>query len=315
MTLTLEHINTKVLYNNLYTDYKAEVVALNLLKYRKDIDQIFFKRLGSNNRSFNKDVKAVSSEYHDFGEHIVTVETYREGIYDYLPEGVFHPPSIGSTKTNVEDVVQEIRKQKKQEMSARRFFQPFELEACYAELNALLVESDFDLSGESNAILYVLDDLWPILKSLDQETARVFAYLLPFFHSIRGSKTWFERCVSAFLRLPVQISFVPNVVAQEDQSSQNLVLSQFRLGISTLLSGQHLDGERNWLVSYGPVPYDRLPEFMPTSNLRGLLQKLYEYCMPASVIVEEAFITDVEPQAFQLSGVEDYSRLGFSTYI
>lgn len=315
MSVTLAQMNTKVLYNNLYTDYKAEVVALNLMKYRKDIDQIFFKRLGSNNRSFNKDVKAVTSEYHDFGEHIVTVETYREGIYDYLPEGVFHPPSIGSTRTNVEDVVQEIRKQKKQEMSARRFFQPFELEAGYTELNALLVEADFDLSGESNALLYVLDDLWPILKSLDQETARVFAYLLPFFHSIRGSKTWFERCVSAFLRLPVQISFVPNVVRQKDQGSEHLVLSQFRLGISTLLSGQHLDGERNWLVSYGPVPYERLPEFMPTSNLRGLLLKLYEYCVPASVIVEEAFITDADPEAFRLSGAEDYSRLGFSTYI
>ena len=44
MTLTATHIDSKVLYNNLYTDYKAEVVALNLLKYRKDIDHLFFKR-------------------------------------------------------------------------------------------------------------------------------------------------------------------------------------------------------------------------------------------------------------------------------
>jgi hypothetical protein len=42
-----------------------------------------------NDRAYLKDIKSISSSYLGFDEEVFTIETYREGIYDYLPEGLF----------------------------------------------------------------------------------------------------------------------------------------------------------------------------------------------------------------------------------
>lgn len=34
-------------FNSLHTDFKAEVVALNLLRFYQEIDHLFLKRLGA----------------------------------------------------------------------------------------------------------------------------------------------------------------------------------------------------------------------------------------------------------------------------
>lgn len=115
-------------YNKLQTDFKAEAVAVNLLKYHRAVSNIFIQRIGINDRAYLKDIKSITSDYLGFDEEVFIIETYREGIYDYLPEGLFHPPSLGATRKNVESVVKEIRKQKRVEEDARKFFRPFELE-------------------------------------------------------------------------------------------------------------------------------------------------------------------------------------------
>ncbi len=99
-------------YNKLQTDFKAEAVAVNLLKYHRAVSNIFIERVGVNDRAYLKDIKSITSSYLGFDEEVFTIESYREGIYDYLPEGLFHPPSLGASRKNVDTVVREIRRQK-----------------------------------------------------------------------------------------------------------------------------------------------------------------------------------------------------------
>ncbi len=142
-------------YNKLQTDFKAEAVAVNLLKYHRAVSNIFIERIGINDRAYLKDIKSISSQYLGFDEEVLSIKTYREGIYDYLPEGIFHPPSLNTSRKNIENVVNEIRKQKKVEEDARKFFQPFELEIFFTEIGALLKEQDFDLASETDSLLKV----------------------------------------------------------------------------------------------------------------------------------------------------------------
>ncbi|RQO29735.1 hypothetical protein DBR32_14205 [Taibaiella sp. KBW10] len=313
--LTFEQIEKQITYNNLYTDYKAEVVALNLYKYRQEVDQVLIRRLGNNDRTFNKDIKAVREEYFELGEKIISIDTFREGIYDFLPEGVFHPPSLGHANSNVEEIVHQIRVQRKQEASARKFFYPFELEASYLELNSLLTECDYDLSQENDILIGTLVELWPLLKEFSAADAKVFAYLLPHFHAVRGSRFWFEKCLTAFLQVPVQVTFGPHHNLAGRIATDALVLSQMQLGVSTILTGDHMDGARNWIINYGPLPFEKLNDYVPESPLRRLLETLYGYCLPVSADVEEVFLTENEPEAFRLSEELDTSRLGFSTFV
>lgn len=302
-------------HNTLYSDYRAEVVALNLLKYYDEVDQVFLKRLGNNNRSFNKDVESINSQVHELEELIVSVSSFREGLYDYLPEGLFHPPSLGNHKTRIDEVIARIQKQKKLEMDARNFFQPFELEPYFLELNALAKENEFEIMDSSELFLDTVKELWPLLAALDKDTAKIFVYLLPFFHTVKGNKEWFEKCLMAFLQVPVHITFEPNEVSDIRAASDAISLSNFYLGISVVLSGKHMDGERNWAIHYGPIPYGDIAKYVPSSDLRKLLRILYNHYLPATVEVEEHFVVDKNEHSFLLDKNQETSRLGYSTFL
>ncbi|NAW50023.1 hypothetical protein GNY06_00980 [Elizabethkingia argentiflava] len=308
ITDTIKHHNT------LYTDYKAEVMALNLMKYYQ-VDKVYLKRLGSNNRSFNKDVHTISSYVYDLDEMVVHITSFREGIYDYLPEGLFHPPSLGSYKSRIDDMIAQIRRQKKVEASAREFFQPFELELFFLEMNALAKENEFEIIESAELLLTKFQELWPLLNRLDKDTAKIFIYMLPFFHTVRGRKDWLEKCLSAFLQIPVQIRFTPNHVNDIKEASDAISLSNYQLGISMVLSGEHMNGERNWAIHYGTIPYQHIAKYVPNSDLRKLLRILYAHCLPATVEAEEHFVTEKNDRSFVLDEHQDTGRLGYSTFL
>ncbi|MBT2619333.1 MULTISPECIES: type VI secretion system baseplate subunit TssG [Chryseobacterium] len=303
-------------YNKLQTDFKAESVAVNLLKYHRSVSNIFIDRIGINDRAYLKDIKSISSNYLGFDEEVFTIETYREGIYDYLPEGLFHPPSLSTTRKNVEGVVKEIRKQKKVEEDARKFFRPFELEIFFTEISALSKEFDFEVSSDTDTLLETITELWPIVKQLDQKNAYIFMHILPFFHQIRGDKRWFERCLTAFLRVPVEITFTPNVIDDIEENDDSMLLGNSRLGVTYIPSGRHMDGQRNWVVNIGPIPYENMKMYIPGHPFRKVLQALYDYFLPVTVDIHENFITEKQEYSFKLEDDErNANRLGYSTFL
>lgn len=303
-------------YNKLQTDFKAEAVAVNLLKYQRAVSNIFIERIGINDRAYLKDIKSISSSYLGFDEEVFTIETYREGIYDYLPEGLFHPPSLGASRKNVDSVVREIRKQKKVEEDARKFFRPFELEVFFTEISSLLKESEFDISSSTDTLLDTVSELWPLIKLLDKQNAYIFIYILPFFHQIRGDKKWFERCMTAFLQVPVEVTFAPNIIDRIERNDDSMLLGNSKLGVTYIPSGRHMDGQRNWIVNIGPIPYTEMKKYISGSPFRNILQALYDYFLPVTVDVEENFITEKEEYSFSLEDDErNASRLGYSTFL
>jgi predicted chitinase len=58
-------------YNKLQTDFKAEAVAVNLLKYHRAVSNIFIDRIGINDRAYLKDIKSISSDYLGFDEEVL----------------------------------------------------------------------------------------------------------------------------------------------------------------------------------------------------------------------------------------------------
>ncbi|MDM1406956.1 type VI secretion system baseplate subunit TssG [Myroides sp. DF42-4-2] len=299
-------------YNSLDTDYKTEVIAYQIWKYYPDVDGVFLKRLGSNNRSFHKDLRRIKVEFMEVKENIISVESYREGIYDYLPEGIFHPPSHKHSRTNIVDVVDQIRQQRQVEQKARSFFQPFEMEVYFSHLKALELAASFDGLDPSNQYLQVLEELWPLLKLLDTANARIFSFLLPYFHQARGKKEWIAKSLSRCFKIPVAISFVPNrIAAIEDRST---VLGVMQMGLTSVLTEDHFDGEKSWLFRYGPIDYADLHLYLEGTPLRLLLQAIYDYCLPVTATVIERFITQKNQHSFRLEN-NNNSLLGYSTYL
>ncbi|MDV3753255.1 hypothetical protein [Elizabethkingia anophelis] len=302
-------------YNQLQTDFRVEAVAANILKYYDTQANIYIKRIGLNDRAYLKDIKGITTSSYDLDEENIIIETYREGIYDYLPEGIFHPPSLGASSTNIDSVVREIRKQKAVEDDARKFFQPFELEFFYTHVSALLKESEFDAENKTNALLEFACELWPVLRKIDQKSAKILVHILPFIHEVRGDKNWIEKFLSAFLNVPVNISFLPNTVEEQDDKEGITALGNARLGVTFIPTGKHMDGDRNWMINIGTIPYDEIYRYIPGSSFRELLRELYDFFTPVSVKIFENFITEKKDESFVLSIDNELNRLGYSTFL
>lgn len=303
-------------YNKLQTDFRAEAVAVNLMKYHSSLALVFVERLGINDRAYLKDIKTITKQYLGFDDEIYNIKTYREGIYDYLPEGIFHSPSLNSKRSNVESVVKEIRRQKKVEDDARKFFRPFELEVFFTEITALLKEQEFDLSSQTDSLIKTFSELWPLIKLLDRNSACIFVYILPFMHKMRGDKKLFEQCLSAFLEIPVEVTFQARILEKIEEENNSVFLGNSRLGLDYIPSGRHFDGERNWVVNIGPIPYDRMKDFVEGSRFKKILTAFYEYCLPLNTDIKENFVTEKQQFSFVLDEEdENQTRLGYSTFL
>lgn len=308
---------TELRYNNLETDFRVEAVVANLLKYQYSNSDFFIKRIGTSERPNGKDLKSIYTSHYGLDGEYIILESYRESIYDYLPEGFFHPPSLGNYSShNIESVINEIRKQKEVEENARKFFQPFEIEIFKTEIAALLKESEFDVADSSDTLLNILSELWPLLTEVDKDISRIFFFILPFLHKVRGKKEWIEKFLSAFLETKVEISFVPNVIHHSDDEEGFTTLGKARLGISFIPNAKHWDGERNWQINIGPIPDSKIEKFVSGHPFRDLLHKFYDYLLPVSVKFFENFITIKTQESFYISSSNPYSsRLGFTTFI
>ena len=186
----------------------------------------------------------------------------------------------------------------------------------FTEISALLKEYDFDLASDTDSLLNIFSELWPIIKMLDKQNAYIFLHVLPFFHNIRGDKKWFERCMTAFLKVPVEITFTPNEIDRMKEDDSSILLGNSRLGVTYIASGKHMDGERNWIVNIGPIPYDEMKNYIPGHPFRKVLQALYDYCLPVSVDIEENFITEKKDYSFVLEDDQrNANRLGYSTFL
>lgn len=301
--------------NRFDTDYRPEAVVANIIKYYHQYANIFFKRVGANHRPYRKDLRNLYETTYGLDEETLVVESYREGFYDYLPEGLFHPPDNDGFERGAATMIQKIQEQKTAEKNIRAFFQPFEQEFFYTQIAALIKETEFDIQDKSGALVQVVSEFWPFLKKVKAHDAKVLLYILPLIHQVRAKKAWIEQFLSAFLRIPVKIDYVPNVIKMNRENADDVRLGDALLGISLIPSGDHGDGLRNWQVNIGPIPHQEIYKFIPGHPFRELLRKIYDYLAPLNVDVYERCITKNEAGAFILGDHNNHSRLGYSTFI
>jgi hypothetical protein len=112
-------------------DLSAEVVVNLLMKHGLVLDDFLFIFEGSFRRSYQNDLQKVDQINSRSSRPIYMVYLNRDGIYDKLPEGLFHridrfvkPEKSGELKTFKEEYEQ----QKNEISSSKKFFQPIENE-------------------------------------------------------------------------------------------------------------------------------------------------------------------------------------------
>ena len=299
---------------SLSVDFKAELVGASLLGEADDISRIIIERLGINPRPHTRDVIRT---YEDTGlfslnSHLV-IQSFRQSIYDAMPENIFHPPSLGGIGKSTDEIVEEIRLQRRREADARKFFAPFEQEASYIEIQALFQELVYEQKGRFSNLFQLFEQAWPILKQLPAATALAFIYVIPVLHGMSGDRVWTERCFGYILGFPVTIREIYETVAVAPEMVSFTAGSSL-LGINSNFGGQQDDGYVSWQLTIGPVPHDHIAGVLPHTNFYQLLLLLSDYFIPAGMFVRYNISSEKE-QFTKLGESENSARLGYSFFL
>lgn len=304
--------------SSLETDFKAEVIAAEMVENNIPADRIMILMLGGLKRSFRRDVDSIEEDIsnYDHKEYFL-VKTHKEGLYDMLPEGLFHHAESNKSSKTEKEIIDSIKERRAEERDARRFFLPFEATINHLRTQMALYENRLDKSSHYDEALNIFSNYWGIFDYLDTRQSNIFFHILPVMHDIRDEYGVIETIMEIIFQLPVHI----NLQKQLPKKPLNPIISQ--LGDSTLgvdfTTGNAVynSGEDEIVIRFGPLKIEEFEQFMPCTKNSKILEFLSDYFLPVHVdIITEFELYDGDKMMRLADKVQDFnSSLGVSTYL
>lgn len=309
---------SQLLTDTLDTDFKAEVIAAEMIENKVPAEEIIVISLGPSKRSFRRDVDAVSHETSDYNNKEYThITTHKEGLYDMLPEGLFHSPTLPKSATSQKEIIDAIKIHQSEERNARRFFLPYEAVINDLRIQMALYESKLDKGARHNELVDIFKNYWEIFKYLDTNQSNIFLKILPLIHDLREdydiAKTIFELLLLTPVAIIVQLQR-PLIC----DTSMFPGLDDVRLGVNFITASRVYDSyENEIIVRIGPLANAQLKEFSPGSGKRKILDLLCDYFFPVHLDVSIEFdLSDSDKVLMLADGVNDFNAtIGFDTYL
>lgn len=310
---------TSRIVNSHETDFKAEVVAASLIEQGIDPDSIEIVRKGIARRGISTEVEKIYKQYSDYDlMEYLCIDANKEGMYDMLPEGIFHKSTYKRTykdaETDVEKALDEIRIHREQEFFARKFFHLFELIADRTLTNAYLFEARYDRKTSNPEFTELFTQYWPVLKMLTLKQSVFFMHIIPLLHEIRSHYNDMEQAFSYILDIPVKISQIKLPAKQAERHFESR-LGKSRLGVDFVLGKQFDDAIYDLKLTIGPIPAETMKNYLETAKGYKVLESLSEVFLPAHAFVVKDFIIDPQDSQFILSDDTHTTYLGINSFI
>src|SRR3990170_5103636 len=158
----LESDSVHKLICNFHQDFKAETIAAEIVEQGTDPEQILIQLLGSLKRTFSNDVKSVESEVLEDHKEYIIVQATREGIYDMLPQGLFHHPTAHKSARTEKEIIKTMKRRREEEMNARKFFLPLEATINHLRIEMALHENRLDKRSHYDDLVNLFARHWEI---------------------------------------------------------------------------------------------------------------------------------------------------------
>ncbi|HPI53654.1 MAG TPA: hypothetical protein PLU10_03120 [Chitinophagaceae bacterium] len=268
-------------------DLKAEVLVSSLREKGIQKEQLVIRNEGVFKRAFRKDVVDAKLSEINLYDEMVEIILSRDGMYDLLPEGLFHQSQKGSN-VSVQKMVEEHRRFKYEEDKARQFFMPFENEFFHQKVETEMTERRFygRIYSEKNELL---QHFWKIDRELPVEAAKRLLEFLPQASKILGNTELMQQTLSKILLEPVNINWTPNaklqLVVQEE-------VNEMSLGIDAVVGQTFEEYMPQYEFTLGPFTHLRVEQFLHEAPYKKLLEKFYDSFVPIEAEIKTTFVTD-----------------------
>lgn len=298
------------------SDYKGEVVAAGIIDSGLDTGQVYIHRLGKASRGYSKDIEYIEmiSPNHDATLYM-GVFANRPGIYDLLPEGLFHKIKSAPLNLSKEEIITEIRSLQKEENVGRQLFRPFELTIDNTLINAQLYERQLDKKYTNHNFVNIFSRMWPVINLLPLDKAILFIEIIPVIAKTSFSMSLVSSFMSALMDAPVNVKKRNRTSFKVDKTNRPR-LREMRLGINAIIGDTFSDGLFYTEICIGPIPENKLAYYRTDKNGIRIINYLKDIFLPAD--------SEVKYKYFPLPGTgkclisenkAKASRLGINTYL
>ncbi|MEJ1239302.1 type VI secretion system baseplate subunit TssG [Chryseolinea sp. T2] len=276
-------------------------------------DDILIKPKGTFERSFGRDVSKVEPVVHSPGER-VTVHVNREGLYDMLPEGLFHQAKRRMGKTTEESVQQTVE-YNREEKEARKVFLPLEQEFYHQKVSTEQAELSACLGSLRSDHINAFIQFWDLPgELLTYEQKNFMLALLPQIHRIAGNREKIARCLEILLDENVTIRGTERRISIDGDGLASL-LGNTTLGVDAVLFADGYEDDEALEVQIGPIELDELHRYLSGGEKDQLLRRLYSFFFQAEDEVTSTIVLKEYSGRFLLSEEDYTSRLGFTTVL
>ncbi|WP_346319685.1 type VI secretion system baseplate subunit TssG [Chitinophaga sp. YIM B06452] len=299
--------------NNFETDYKASVLAAELVEAGYSLEDIFIWPSGNSRRNFAKDVLSVDWFTPAAGNRqLLCIRSSREGLYDMLPEGLFHKPVPYSSTRTTEEIIDQIKRHKQEEKDARKFFLPLEAEINLFRILIELRENKIDKKNIYDDLIRIFQPAWEIFDLLDQQQANIFLHMIPYLQNTRGDISKLANITSLLLQMPAAIQVQPARSRKAEAYLAGNRAGECTLGVDMICGDSFLEGDEEILITVGPVSAQEALRLLPGSRLDKIVQWLVAYFVPADMEVRLESVIREEERTMVL-GSE--SPLGYALHL
>jgi hypothetical protein len=308
----LENLAKRI--TKLSTDLKAEVVLTDLIEGGFNADDVIVYPVGLGKRRYSRDIDSVQVIEGNMRNHQLHVQVNREGLYDIVPQNLFHQPLKRNPQRNTDQVLEEIRRNRKLEKETRRFFLPLEQEFYRHRLLVEVEERRLLLDDKADAQSELFTRFWNFPRFLDAQQCFNLVFLLPLVHKIVGDLETAAICYSYLLNQPVRIENVPPPRRPLPEAPE-MFLGGPTLGVDFVVGEEYADLIPGLRVTIGPIDKESVPEFLPTGRMTKVADYLAGFLLPFEAEVETVLEIEESGRTFALGADEFSGRLGVTTGI
>jgi hypothetical protein len=211
----------------------------------------------------------------------------RSGLYDLVPEGVFHQSyTTAKATSSAAELAAQSRADKKKELAARKFFQPVE-NSFFSQRLMLEQQEENLLAGIDNGLLNdYFFTFWEFPATLNKTSAMLLVLLLPYAHVIAGDPVLMRDALEILLQEKVTISMITPAELLAPSNASGLGMGE--LGNDMVCGHTFMEDYPCLQYNIGPLQNSKPVDYVTGGDHDILLQVFNNYFAPveADIIIE-----------------------------
>jgi hypothetical protein len=295
--------------------------AEQLLAFFEDnlnLHEIVVTHEGQLQRVWSKDVAGATVDNLPNGKDILNVRLNRDGIYDALPEALFHDLTESNCATGAE-MAKESMRLRMEEKESRLFFKPLENEIFLQKLQLADRENRLFERIFTEKLMGLISDFWKLNDKLPQNYISRLARLLPFAHLISGEKNLTRLSLEFILEEKVELKeyISENFTTIPDSLYTKGKIGDFKLGADSI-PGEYVNGYISSLrFIIGPITNPKTHQYVKTGTMEKFLKCFYNYFVPVYLDAYAQFVLPYEQSLLVLDSDNEMniSYLGYNSVI